>query len=153
MDIALTPTCAAGPPVEDLARSWLADICDLLIPAGSACGREMPSASAMGVAKGQLDIVARARPDLMRHLVRAATLTEGMSPESALEELNASDPVAYQSVCLVVAGGYYTHSTVRSLLGYTGQEPKPVRVDQLPEYIEEGLLERVIERGGRFRHV
>ena len=48
---------------------------------------------------------------------------------------------------MVVAGGYYIHPRVRRLLRYTGQEPRTVRVDRVPEYLEEGLLERVMERG------
>ena len=61
------------------------------------------------------------------------------------------DPEAYDAVRMVVAGGYYIHPRVRRLLRYTGQEPRTVRVDGVPEYLEEGLLERVMERGPIFR--
>jgi hypothetical protein len=146
-----------GEPLPDAApaapsaacRQWLAAIADVLIPAGSG----MPSATQMDVPGGQLDAVLAARPDLAHHLVRAWTTTERSDAPEALEELQALDPLGYDAVRLVVAGGYYLHPEVRRLLAYNGHEPQPVRVDVLPEYVEEGLLERVVERGPRFRSV
>ena len=61
------------------------------------------------------------------------------------------DELIGEDTAIVVAGGYYIHPEVRECLGYTGQEPSVVRVDVVPEYVEEGLLERVIARGQIFR--
>lgn len=134
-------------PVPPACRPWLAAIADMLIPAAG----DMPSASDMGVAEDQLDLVLRARPDLSRHLLRAWVSTEGSPPQEALETIGGTDAAAYDALRLVVAGGYYTHPEIKRRLGYTGQQPQVVRVDQIPPYMEEGLLERVMERGPLYR--
>jgi hypothetical protein len=128
-------------------RDWLRPLFDALIPEEDG----MPTASAVGVADGQLDLGLRARPDLPRHLVRACALTEGLAPSKALRTLPALDPAAHAAVLETVAGGYYAHAQVRALLGYTGQQPVPVRPDDHPEYLAEGLLDRVVERGPIYR--
>ena len=133
------------PPVE--CRRWLAALADLLIPASG----QMPAASSVGVAQGQLDVVLKARPDLLPGLLRAWAITQDAEPQAALDTVSGLDSAAYDAVRIVVAGGYYAHPGVRDLLGYTGQQPKVVRVDVIPEYVEEGLLERVLERGPLYR--
>lgn len=140
-------TLETGSDVPDDLRSWLEPIADLLIPSDAT----MPSASSVGVARRQLDRVVAARPDLLPDLTRAWAITSVGSAEAAVDSLQLLDAAAYDAVRIVVAGGYYIHPEVRELLGYTGQEPWVVRVDSIPEYVEEGLLERVIERGQIFR--
>ena len=138
---------AALSEVPDECRAWLGGIADILIPSGGT----MPAASQVGVAGRQLDLVLRARPDLQPHLLRAWVTTAGSRPQEALDAVRDLDTEGYDAVRIVVAGGYYIHPDVRQLLGYTGQQPKVVRVDQIPEYVEEGLLERVMERGPLYR--
>jgi hypothetical protein len=133
--------------VPEECRAWLALIADLLIPSD---GR-MPAASEAGVAERQLDLVLRARPDLHPHLLRAWVTTAGQEPQDALATISELDAEGYDAVRLLVAGGYYANREVRELLGYTGQQPRVVRVDIVPEYVEEGLLDRVMERGPLFR--
>lgn len=133
--------------VSDQLRSWLEPIADLLIPADAT----MPSASSVEIAGRQLDRVLAARPDLLADLNRAWVLTAEEEAADAIESLRALDAAAFDAVRIVVAGGYYIHPDVRELLGYTGQLPNVVRVDMIPEYVEEGLLERVMERGPIFR--
>lgn len=128
-------------------KDWLGPIADVLIPAE----REMPSATAAGVADAQLEQVLGARPDLERHLRRAQALTRGTPPEQVPDLLADLDPAAYDALTETVAGGYYANPDVRALLGYTGQVPVQVRVPDYPEYIAEGLLERVVERGPVYR--
>lgn len=141
--ITLEPTSG----VPDDLRSWLEPIADLLIPGDAT----MPSASSVGTARRQLDRVLAARPDLLPDLNRAWVITAEEDAETAIDSLQALDAAAYDAVRIVVAGGYYIHPEVREHLGYTGQEPSVVRVDVVPEYVEEGLLERVIARGQIFR--
>jgi hypothetical protein len=128
-------------------RDWLRPLADALIPAGDG----MPAASAVGVADAQLDLVLHARPDLGRHLGRALALTDGMAPAEALAALAGLDPTAHGALLEAVAGGYYAHPQVRELLGYAGQQPVPVRPEDYPEYLAEGLLEHVVERGPVYR--
>jgi hypothetical protein len=145
--VTLSKPTALADDVPQECRAWLASIADLLIPSD---GR-MPAASQAGVAERQLDLVLRARPDLRPHLLRAWVTTGDDGPQEALDALRQLDDQGYDAVRIVVAGGYYTNLEVRELLGYTGQQPKVVRVDRIPEYVEEGLLERVMERGPIYR--
>ncbi|MGW3485554.1 hypothetical protein [Rhodococcus rhodochrous] len=130
--------------VPESCRRWLRTIADHLIPASGP----MPAASTAGVADGQLDLVLNARPDLTPRLLRAWSTTSADDPAAIVEKLRQADPDVYQAICLIVAGGYYTNSEVRDLLGYTGQQP---RVVQIADDIEEDLLMRVVERGSRYR--
>jgi len=125
-------------------RQWLSSIADMLIPASAT----MPAATAAGVAGDQLDLVLKARPDLLHHLIRGWSTTCGSSPSESLDDLRQLDPESYQAICLIVAGGYYTNTAVRELLGYTGQQPHVV---QIADDIDEDLLMRVVERGPRYR--
>ena len=128
-------------------RDWLRPLADALIPAGDG----MPAASAVGVADAQLDLVLSACPDLNRHLGRALALTAGMAPAEVLAALAELDPTAHGALLEAVAGGYYAHPQVRELLGYAGQRPVPLRPEDYPEYLAQGLLERVVERGPVYR--
>jgi hypothetical protein len=51
----------------------------------------------------------------------------------------------------VIVGGYYTDKHVRELIGYNGQEAIEVKSWLLPQYLEEGLIDRVLERGPVWR--
>ncbi|MEU4896265.1 hypothetical protein AB0B12_08790 [Streptomyces sp. NPDC044780] len=143
MNLSQAPdTTAADIPEE--CRDWLRHVADVLIPASAT----MPAAGDAGLGDGQLNVVLRARPDLIRDLVRAWSSTNELAPTEALDELQQIDLPAYHAVLLIVAGSYYTSPTVRSLLGYAGQQPRTVRI---AEDIDEDLLMRVVERGPRYR--
>ena len=133
--------------ITDELRTWLRTVADVLIPAADG----MPSASEVGVAAQQLDLVLAARPDLTRHLLRACARTSDLDGAAAFAALTELDPEAEDAIAQIVAGGYYASSTVRALIGYTGQQPIPVRPPGFPEYLEEGLLERVVARGPIYR--
>lgn len=128
-------------------RSWLRAVADELIPAGDG----MPAAGEVGVAETQLDLVLAARPDLLRHLLRGYARTSELDGAAAFAALDELDPEARDALAQIVAGGYYAHPKVRELLGYTGQQPIPVRPPDFPEYVAEGLLDRVIARGPVYR--
>ena len=134
--------------VTDEIRQRLARIADELIPAGEG----MPAAGEVDVGGTQLDLVLRTLPDLQPHLVRALTWSE--PPHSGIElvsRLQVEDADAYAALTVVIVGAYYTHSEVRRLLGYPGQLGKPVLIEY-PEYVTEGLLDAVLERGPIYRN-
>lgn len=131
---------------EDLRRR-LARVADDLIPAVEG----MPAAGAVDVGGKQLDVVLRTLPDLLPHLVRALSWSE--EPHSGIEwvrRLQAEDGEAYLALTVAIVGGYYTHPEVRRLLGYPGQLGKPV-FPGYPEYVTEGLLDAVLDRGPIYR--
>ncbi len=58
---------------------------------------------------------------------------------------------AHDALVTAVVAGYYLHPDVRRLLGYPGQVAQEVDIDGFPDYVDEGLLERVYERGPIYR--
>ena len=135
--------------ITDELRAWLRAVADVLIPAADG----MPAASEVGVADAQLDVVLAARPDLTRHLLRAYARTAELTGTAAFAALADLDPDAEGAIAQIVAGGYYASGKVRELIGYVGQQPIPVRPPDFPEYVTEGLLERVVARGPIYRAV
>ena len=133
-------------------RERLSVIGDALIPEAHG----MPAASAVGLAEAQLDRVLAARPDLAAPLARALQWMSGGDLAGVLGELRAlrdDDAAAADGLLQVVVGGYYTHPEVRRRLRYDGQVPVEVRPEIIPNYVEEGLLDPVLERGPIYRTV
>ena len=136
-------------PSLDLGRDRLATLAgtaDHLIPEAHG----MPSAAAI-VTDAQLAFVMRARPDLLEPLRRALSSELGDDPAARLAALTEHDPEAIAALQLVIVACYYTDAGVRQRLGYHGQVAKPVSALDYPAYLEEGLLDRVIERGPIWR--
>jgi hypothetical protein len=140
--VAMSPSVVLGP--ERL--TILAAVGDHLIPAAHG----MPSAAAV-VTEGQLRFVVHSRPDLLEPLRRALRSELGVDPVARLAALTEHDPEGLAALQLVIVAGYYTDATVRDLLGYPGQVAKPVNALDYPAYLDEGLLDRVIERGPIWR--
>jgi hypothetical protein len=128
-------------------RARLARLAEELIPEGEG----MPSAGAAEVAGTQLDKVLQVRPDLSWSLLRALASEVDSPAESWLQDLERRDPEAHEAVVLAILGGYYLHPAVRERLGYRGQRGEELRSDEYLEYVTEGLLDPVIERGPIFR--
>ena len=128
-------------------RARLARIADVLVPAYE----EMPAASSVGIAGDLLDKALRARPDLVTQCRRAVTTCADPPSPQALEELAEADPDGFSALMVLVLGGYYMSAEVRKLLHYAGQEALRIDIGELPAYIEEGLLDEVIDRGPIYR--
>lgn len=125
----------------------LASVADYLIPAAHG----MPSAADV-VTATQIRFVLRARPDLFDPLIAALRYELGENPSVRLAALAAHEPEAEAALQMVIVAGYYTNSDVRSQLGYQGQLAKPANARDYPTYLEEGLLDKVIERGSIWRN-
>jgi hypothetical protein len=134
--------------MEDGLRERLARAADGLIPEADG----MPAPSDVDIGGRQLDIVLASRPDLGESLRRALAGAADVDDAIAwVEELRARDPDAYVALVTAIVAGYYMHPRVMRLLGYPGQVPQEVSVDGYPDYVDEGLLERVYERGSIYR--
>ena len=96
----------------------------------------MPSVDDVDVAGSGTDAVLAARPDLV------APLLDGLGHDSG--ELRTTSRTAYQAVATVVAAAYYRHPDVRDALGVPGEPASPVRVEDLPAYLAEGLLDHLV---------
>ncbi|MFL5725001.1 MAG: hypothetical protein ACJ77F_01545 [Chloroflexota bacterium] len=138
--------------VEDIAtlsreeRATFGAIADRLIPAAHG----MPSAADI-VDDARLRFVLNARPDLVEPLHAALAGGVGDDLDARLDDLGRDDPQALGALELVIVAGYYTDKTVRELIGYPGQMALSLRSWELPEYLEEGLIDAVVARGPIWR--
>jgi hypothetical protein len=131
--------------LKQAERDLLARLADELVPVGAG----MPSASEAGVADQGLDAVLSARPDLvdgLRELLRQAA---GQAPSLAVSSLRSTSPALFGLLGEIVAGAYFMNPAVRQAIDYRGQTPRPI--DPHPDYLEDGLLESVIQRGPIYR--
>jgi hypothetical protein len=134
--------------VDGALRDRLARVADGLIPAADG----MPAPSGVDIGGRQLDVVLASRPDLEEGLRRALESADDVEDAIAwVEALRARDPDGYDALVTTIVAGYYLHPEVMRLLGYPGQVPVEVSVDAYPDYVDEGLLERVYERGPIYR--
>lgn len=123
-------------------RATLAALADVLIPAGAG----FPSASEAGVAAEGLDKVLAVRPDLadgLRALLKAA---RGRAPAEFVKGL---PPEEFGILAELVPGAYFMNPAVLAKLGYAGQTPRAI--DPRPDWLDEGLLQSVIDRGRIYR--
>ncbi len=129
--------------VNDTEREVFAALADVLIPAAEG----MPAASEMNVHGTMLDRILGLRPDLTEAFRRGLATSAGKVPTDAAETLNREDAEALAAVSIVAAAGYYMVPAVRKLIGYPGQENRPADPDEKPEYLTNGMLQQVIDRG------
>jgi hypothetical protein len=125
-------------------RETLALLADVLIPAG---GR-MPSARMVGVADERIEQVLTARPDLKSLLLGLLDRVRGEEPGAAIQRVEQSEPSDFAALLVAVAGAYYMSPEVRQMIGYTGQQARPI---ESSDVIEEDLLLPVRRRGACYR--
>jgi hypothetical protein len=130
---------------DSAQRAVLAGLADVLIPAGDG----MPAASAADVAEQGLDQVLAAVPSLGAGLADVIALAKGRAPAEVVADLARTDPAAYGVLTEVVTAAYFLNPEVRQAVGYAGQGPSPL--DPRVDYMEDGLLESVIQRGPIYR--
>ena len=126
-------------------RALLAGLADVFIPAGEG----FPSASEAGVAIEGLDAVLSVRPELAVGLKKLLDSARGRPSAEFVAELETKDPGSFGLLTELVAGAYFLNPQVRTRLGYQGQDPRSI--DPRPDYLDEGLLQSVIDRGPIYR--
>src|SRR5262245_19043035 len=126
-------------------RAVLAGLADVLIPAGEG----FPSASEAGVAGEGLDQVLSFRPDLTAGLKKLLASAQGRPAAEFVEKMRQTDPASFGILAELVPGAYFLNLKVRAKLGYHGQKARPI--DPRPDYLDEGLLQSVIDRGTIYR--
>lgn len=126
-------------------RQLFAALADLLIPAGSG----FPSASEAGVANEGLDQLLTVRPDLFDPLKSLLLRAKDRSPAEFLQELQTNAPAAFGVLAEAVPGAYFLNADVRAKLKYDGQSARPI--DPREDYLDDGLLQSVINRGRIYR--
>lgn len=124
----------------------LAAVADYLIPEAHG----MPSAGVV-VDANRLAFVLGARPDLHEPLATALRPDLGVDPAERLAVLEREEPGNLGALQLVIVGAYYTDKRVRDLIGYNGQEAIEVKSWLVPQYIDEGLIDKVLANGPVWR--
>ena len=126
-------------------RMILGALADVLIPAGEG----FPSASQADVAGTGLDQVLSFRSDLAEVLKRLVAAAHGRPAAEFVAELQMSDPVGFGLLAEFVPGAYFLNTSVREKLGYAGQGARPI--DPHPDYLDDGLLQSVLDRRPVYR--
>ena len=126
-------------------RATLATLADVLIPAGD----DLPCASEAGVAGEGLDQALSFRPDLADGLKGLIVAARGRLASEFVAELQRNDPAGFALLAEFVPGAYFLNPRVREKLGYGGQSARPI--DPHPDYLDDGLLQSVIDRGPIYR--
>jgi hypothetical protein len=139
-----------GAPVPGLSaaqRDRLALLADALIAGGAG----LPSASGAEVPTQWIDRVFAVRPDM--HTVVLAVLERDGDPETLLTALRESDPDTFSLFAFAIAGAYLINPRIRRELGYPGPAPvkNPALPDEADAYLEDGILDVVINRGPIYR--
>jgi hypothetical protein len=128
------------------ARATFARVADHLIPAAHG----MPSAGSV-VGDDRLRFVLNARPDLLDSLRAALRAELGDDPRTRLDTLARDEPANLGALQLAIVAGYYTDAGVRERIGYPGQMALTLRSWEVPAYIGEGLIDKVLARGPIWR--
>jgi hypothetical protein len=134
--------------VSEQDRRIYAEIANCLLP---ACG-EFESAQAAGVAGAVLDDILGWRPDIAPDLLRGLVKSRDVPAQEAVVRLASEDPESYAAIRLAVFGAYYLNGGVRAVLGYRGQENRPVAEDEIPDYLADNLLGPVKAMPRRWRN-
>lgn len=132
------------PALQDHATYFLS-LADTLIPAYG----EMPAFSAVC----SLDDVANCigfRSDVADDFDRAISVDRGADARAAILSLATDDPKAFSALGLIVVSAYHMAPRVRELIGYPGQESRPIHPGEAATYLDDGLLQPVIDRGQRY---
>ena len=129
--------------IDKIDRDTFAAIADILIPEAEG----MPSASSVGVHEDVMDRILTLRPDLTEAFQRGIVYARGKDAKVAAESLNQDDAQALSAIGLIASAGYYMAPRVRDLIGYPGQERRTFDPDATPEYVTNGMLKVVQDRG------
>jgi len=123
-------------------------LADYLIPPYNG----KPSASSVGVHLEMLDEVMRIRPDLAENFRMALDFcADNDDVSAALNGLAQENNAAFIALTTVTTGGYMMTDEARAAVGYPGQDAAPFDVTDTPEYVTNGMLDRVIARGPIYR--
>jgi hypothetical protein len=121
-------------------------LADALLPAFGA----MPSAGSIATADA-VDTIIGLRPDLAADLRRAIDRARLLPPVAALDLLEQEDNEALAALRIVVLGGYYLDPKVMAAIGYEGQKSQPLDDGEPLDFVVDGMLEPVKQRGPIWR--
>ncbi len=133
--------------IDEMSEATFFAIADVMIPEFEG----MPRAAEAEGASQILRRILALRPDLKEDFMRGLRAAAGRAPTEGARDLQKSDPAAYMAIGTVAAAGYYMSPSIRHLIGYPGQEKRAFDPDATPEYIDNGMLQAVVDRGPIYR--
>lgn len=132
----------------DIDIGRLAALADVMLPAAHG----MPAFSDVKAVESYLAQVLGWRDDLRQPLVRAVGALDPTSfTIEGLTAFHGEDEDAYVALTTAVAACYYLSPVVRELIGYPGQVAKTYDPYAYTEWVADGLLDPVVERGPIWR--
>lgn len=142
-------TGADRPALDPALYDRLAAVAEAILPATV----QMPGAGAVGVAAGLVDRALRAEPRLAEPLAHALSQLPAGDVETGLRALRDRDASAFGTLVLVVVAAYFMAPEARAAIGYDGQHALLIDTTELPHYLEDGTLDRVVARGPFYRDI
>lgn len=133
--------------LSEQERDILSGIADYLIPEAEG----MPSASQVNLGTELSEKVFAVRHDLVEPVKNALLKVQGLPGEEAAKKLAEVDPSGFQAITTVASAGYFMSPKAREALGYPGQESRPFDPEKTTDYLDDGLLQPVIDRGPIFK--
>lgn len=108
----------------------------------------MPSASEVNALEQHLDRVLSTSPKLAEEVRLAVTTAASLSGTSAdrMAQLVRGNLDLARALVTAVAASYYLSREVKQRLGYAGQEGEVIDRYEMPEYMTDGSLQRVVTR-------
>jgi hypothetical protein len=132
--------------MSDPKTANLLALADFLIPAHG----KMPRFSAVCTHADTLSAL-NFRIDLKDAFARAIPAELSQGEETYLETLYRKDDEAFTALATVLVCTYYMNPTVRSLIGYPGQENVAYDTYATQGYVTDGSLAKVVARGRKYR--
>lgn len=111
----------------------------------------MPSASEIDVQGKWIDRVFSVRVDLLSIVLEV--IERIGDPKTILAVIRSTEPNLFSEFGYAIAGAYLLHPKIRKELGYPGRLPasRPALLGEAESYLEDGILNPVIERGPIYR--
>jgi hypothetical protein len=133
--------------IGTIDRGRLALFADVLISGGAG----LPPASGVDADGAWMDRVLAVREDLAPIVAEVIAL-EG-DPKAILNTLQHQNRLLFNSFAFAIAGAYLINPRIRKLLGFPGAIPEanPAYPDEAEAYLEDGILDVVIQRGPIYR--
>jgi choline dehydrogenase-like flavoprotein len=128
-----------------ISANIVARIADSLVPAELG----MPDPRIICSDCESLSAALAAMPHLIGEFTRGLRQAEGLESDLSADLVQLMDLAARRAVEVVLTGVYYSSREVCAALSYAGQLAHPVRPEDYPPYIAEGLLDCVTGRALR----
>lgn len=126
----------------------LLEIAERLVPSTDT----MVGAGRVPDAANYVERALASRPDLGEGLEQAVAACTDQLVDAAVRG-EAVDSAAFDQVAALVIGAYYMNPVARRQIGYPGQLALEYDPLEYVSWVDEGLLDQVLNQGARYREV